>query len=174
VAAALAEAGVDAGPDAVRRGIAAEFRTWAPARQVHPDTPALLDGARGLGLRTALAANTFDPPDLFRADLAEQGIGGRVDAVVLSCEVGVRKPHPRFYAAVLEALGVEPAAVMWVGDRMRDDMFGPAEAGMQTCLAAWYRRDPEAPGRGVMTCTEPLHVVEILEGIVESGSAGKI
>jgi FMN phosphatase YigB (HAD superfamily) len=174
VAAALGEAGIAAPPAAVRRGIEAEFRAWAPARRVHPDTPALLDGVRRLGLRAAVAANTFDPPDLFRADLAAQGIGGLVNAVVLSCEVGVRKPHPRFYAAVLDALEAAPAAVMFVGDTVRDDVLGPADAGMQTCLATWYRKDQETAGRGVTVGTEPLQVVEILEGIVESGRAGKI
>jgi FMN phosphatase YigB (HAD superfamily) len=174
VAAALAEAGIGAPPAAVRRGIEAEFRAWAPARHVHPDAPTLLDGVRRLGLRVAVAANSFDPPGLFRADLAAQAIGGRADAVVLSCEVGLRKPHPRFYAAVAEALAAEPGAVMFVGDSFRDDVLGPYEAGMRACLATWYRKDQEAPGRGVTICTEPLHVVQILEGIVESGWAGKI
>jgi FMN phosphatase YigB (HAD superfamily) len=174
VAAALLRVGIDAPPGAVESGIEAEFRAWAPARHVHPDAPALLDAVRRLGLRAAVAANTFDPPALFRADLAEQGIGGRVDAVVLSAEVGLRKPHPRFYAAVLEALAADPGAVMFVGDSLRDDVLGPADLGMQTCLATWYRKDQEARGRGVTMGTEPLHVVEILEGIVESGRAGKI
>jgi FMN phosphatase YigB (HAD superfamily) len=174
VAAALAEAGIAAPADAVRRGIEAEYRAWAPARHVHPDTPALLDGVRALGLRTAVAANTFDPPEFVRAGLTRQGIGGRADAVVLSCEVGVRKPHPRFYAAVAEALRVDPGEVVFVGDSFRDDVLGPARAGMRTCLATWYRHDPAAPGRGVTMGTEPLHVVQILVGIVESGSAGKI
>jgi FMN phosphatase YigB (HAD superfamily) len=174
VAGALRDAGIGAAPAAVQRGIEAEYRSWAAARHVHPDTPALLDGVRALGLRSAVAANTFDPPGLFRADLLAQGIGGRVDAVVLSCEVGVRKPDPRFFAAVAEALGVEPGEAMFVGDSMRDDVLGAAAAGMPACLATWYRRDPESRGRGVTTGTEPLHVVEILEGIVESGRAGKI
>ena len=174
VAGALREAGIDAASAAVRRGIEAEYRCWAPARHVHPDTPALLEGVRALGLRSAVAANTFDPPGLFRADLAEQGIGGRADALVLSCEVGVRKPDPRFFAAVAEALGVDPREAMFVGDSVRDDVRGAAAAGMQTCLATWYRRDPEGTGRGVTMGTEPLHVVQILEGIVESGRAGKI
>lgn len=174
VAEALRGAGIGAAPAAVRHGIEAEYRCWAPARHVHPDTPALLDGVRALGLRSAVAANTFDPPGLFRADLAEQGIAGRVDAVVLSCEVGVRKPDPRFFAAVTEALGADPAETMFVGDSVHDDVLGAAAAGMQTCLATWYRHDPEAGGRGVTMGTEPLHVVEILEGIVESGRAGKI
>ena len=174
VAAALAEAGIEAPAAAVGRGVEAEFRVWAPARRVHPDTPALLAGVRRLGLRVAVAVNTFDPPGLFRADLDEQGIGGCADAVVLSCEVGVRKPHPRFYAAVLDALGTDAGAVMFVGDSFGADVAGPWEAGMQACLATWYRKDQEAAGRGVTICTEPLHVVQILEGIVESERAGKI
>ncbi|HEX3331931.1 MAG TPA: HAD family hydrolase [Gaiellales bacterium] len=174
VTGALREAGIDAAPEAVRRGIEAEYRTWAPARHVHPDTPALLDGVRALGLRSAVAANTFDPPDLVRAELADQDIAGRVDAVVLSCEVGVRKPDPRFFAAVGAALRADPGETMFVGDSVRDDVAGAAAAGMRSCLATWYRQDPEAGGRGVTMGTEPLHVVQILEGIVESGRAGKI
>lgn len=158
----------------VDRCVEAEFRVWAPARHVHPDAPALLDGVRRRGLACALVANTFDPPALFRADLDAQGIGGRMDATVLSAELGVRKPHPAVYAALVERLGVDPAAILFVGDRLADDVDGPAAAGMQTCLAAWYRRDPGSAGRAVTICTEPLHVLEILEALVGSGSTGKI
>ena len=170
----LAGLGADAGAEAVRRGIEAEYRAWAPARRVHPDTPALLDGVHALGLATAVAANTFDPPDLFRADLATQGIAGRADAVVLSAELGVRTPHPAVYAAVAGALGVAAEEVMFVGDTVARDVDAPAAAGMRTCLAAWYRRDPAAAGRCVPICTEPLQVLVILEALVRSGSAGKI
>lgn len=170
----LAELGVPAGAGAVRRGIEAEYRAWAPARRLHPDTPALLDGVAARGLRTAVVANTFDPPGLFRADLDEQGIGRRVDAVVLSWEVGVRTPHPAMYAAVADALQAAPGGVLFVGDTVANDVDGPAAAGMQTCLAAWYRLDPAARGRSVPMCTEPLQVLVILEALVRSGSAGKI
>jgi HAD superfamily hydrolase (TIGR01509 family) len=174
VAGVLRDLGVDASTALVQRAIAAEHAVWAPARRVHPDAAALLDGLRALGLRCGLCANTFDPPVLFRADLAAQGIAGRMDAVVLSCELGVRKPHPAVYAAVAAGLGAAPGEVLFVGDRVADDVAGPAAAGMRTCLAAWYRRDPEAAGRGVTICTEPLHVLEFAEGLVRSGSPGKI
>jgi len=170
----LAELGVEAGTGAVRRGIEAEYRIWAPARRVHPDTAALLDGVAARGLRTAVVANTFDPPELFRADLEAQGIGDRADAVVLSCEVGLRTPHPAAYTAVASALDAAPSEVLFVGDTVANDVDGPAAAGMRTCLAAWYRRDPAARGRSVPICTEPLQVLVILEALVRSGSAGKI
>jgi putative hydrolase of the HAD superfamily len=174
VTAVLGELGVDAPAALVRRGIEAEYRMWAPARHVHPDALALLDGVRAQGLRCAVVANTFDPPGLFRADLGAQGIAERVDAIVLSCELGVRKPHPAVYAAVTGALGVAPGEVLFVGDRFSDDVAGPRAAGMQACLAAWYRHDPGGRGRCVPICTEPLHVLEIAAGLVRSGSPGKI
>ncbi len=174
VTAVLGELGVDAPPPRVRRGIEAEYRAWAPARHVHPDALALLDGVRAQGLRCAVVANTFDPPGLFRADLRAQGIGERVDGIVLSCELGVRKPHPAVYAAVCGALGVGPGEVLFVGDRVSDDVAGPLAAGMRACLAAWYRHDPADRGRSVPMCTEPLHVLEIVAGLVRSGSPGKI
>jgi putative hydrolase of the HAD superfamily len=170
----LAALGVPAAAGLVRRCIEAEYRCWAPARHVHPDALALLDGVRGRGLRCALAANTFDPPELFRADLVAQGIAGRMDAIVLSCELGLRKPHPAVYAAVAAALDLDPADVLFVGDRLRDDVLGPAAAGMHTCLATWYRLDPGDRSRAGAVCTEPLQVLGELEGIVESGSPGKI
>ena len=170
----LSTLGVHASAGRVRRCIEAEYRAWAPARHVHPDALALLDGVRERGLRCALAANTFDPPPLFRADLRAQGIAERVDAVVLSCELGVRKPHPAFYKAVAASVGVDPADMFWVGDSISDDVLGPAAAGMRACLAAWYRLDPGDRGDSVPICTEPLQVLGILEALVGSGSPGKI
>jgi FMN phosphatase YigB (HAD superfamily) len=174
VAEVLGELGLPAPADVLRRCIEAEYRCWAPARHVHPQTLALLDGVRALGLRCAVVADTFDPPGLFRADLAEQGIAARVDAVVLSCELGVRKPHPAVYAATAAALGAEPGDVMFVGDRLREDVDGPAAAGMRTCLATWYRLDTGARAAAAEGCAEPLDVLGKLEGIVEFRSPGKI
>jgi FMN phosphatase YigB (HAD superfamily) len=170
----LAELGLPAPPEVVRRCIEAEYRCWAPARHVHPQTVALLDGVRALHLRCAVVADTFDPPGLYRADLAAQGIAGRVDAIVLSCELGVRRPHPGVYAAVAAALAAEPTEVMFVGDRLREDVAGPAEAGMQTCLATWYRDDAGGRAAAGGVCAEPLDVLGKLEGIVEFRSPGKI
>jgi FMN phosphatase YigB (HAD superfamily) len=174
VAEVLDELGLPAPAEVVRSCIEAEYRRWAPARQVHPQALALLDGVRALGLRCAVVANTFDPPELFRADLAAQGIAERVDAVVLSCELGVRKPHPAVYAAVAAALGADGAEVMFVGDRLGEDVAGPAAARMRTCLATWYRVDPGEHSAAGSVCAEPLDVLGKLEGIVEFQSPGKI
>jgi putative hydrolase of the HAD superfamily len=170
----LAELGLRAPAEVVRRCVEAEYRSWAPARHVHPQALALLDGVRAMGLRCAVVADTFDPPGLYRSDLEAQGIAERVDAVVLSCEIGLRRPHPAVYAAVAAALGADPAEVMFVGDRLWEDVAGPAAAGMRTCLATWYRVDPGDHSSAGAVCSQPLEVLGELEGIVEFRSPGKI
>ena len=170
----LVELGLPAPPTLVRRCIEAEYRAWAPARHVHPQALALLDGVRALGLRCAVVADTFDPPALFRADMAAQDI-----AEPRRCHralVRARRPqaHPQVYAAVAAALDADPAEVMFVGDRLHEDIAGPAEAGMQTCLATWYRLDPGDRSAAGRACAEPLDVLGKLEGIVEFRSPGKI
>jgi epoxide hydrolase-like predicted phosphatase len=92
---------------------------------VRPDT-ALLDAVRryhDAGIRTALVSNSWR-----RADYGELP---DFDVVVLSQEVGIRKPDERIYTIALERLGLPAEACVFV-----DDLGGnlkPAKAlGMTT------------------------------------------
>jgi putative hydrolase of the HAD superfamily len=150
--------GLAADGEVVRRAIAAEHRVWEGATRLRPGALGLLDGVRARGLRVGVVANTFDPPELFRGDLRALGIAPRTDAIVLSCEVGMRMPHPAVYRAALAALGAAAA----------DSLLATAAAGPRASVPA---------GLGVRTVaagTEPLQLLRLVEGIVESGSAGKI
>jgi FMN phosphatase YigB (HAD superfamily) len=63
-----------------------------------------------------------------------------VDDVVTSDELGVEKPDPAFFAAVLARVGVtDPARVLYVGDRVDNDVLPALEAGMAAC---WLTRGP--------------------------------
>jgi putative hydrolase of the HAD superfamily len=95
-----------------------------------PDT-AMLDAvraARSAGLRTGLISNSWGNERYDRALLAEL-----FDGVVISGEVGLRKPAEEIYRLGAEAVGLEPAACAYV-----DDLGGnlkPARAlGMTTFL----------------------------------------
>jgi FMN phosphatase YigB (HAD superfamily) len=46
---------------------------------------------------------------------------------------------------VLAALGVDPAAALFVGDSLAADIAGAAALGMHTCQAVWFVAD-DAPG----------------------------
>src|SRR5262249_43328437 len=65
-----------------------------------------------------------------RASLDRTGIARRMDAVVVSGEVGHVKPHPLLFRTVLGQLGVEPREALFVGDNWLGDVQGAKRAGM--------------------------------------------
>jgi HAD superfamily hydrolase (TIGR01509 family) len=77
-----------------------------------PGMPGLLDDLEGVVLRVT-ASNYAHWVD----ELADRMLGERFDRVLASCHLGVRKPDPAFYRAVLDRLGMRPAEVAFVDDR---------------------------------------------------------
>lgn len=69
------------------------------------------------------------------------------------------KPSPRFYTNILEENGLRPCEVLFVGDSLTDDIYGPNKVGIKTC---WVNRTGAKAGVYV-----PDHVVENLLEIEE-------
>lgn len=75
-----------------------------------PGMAAVLARARELGVRTALLSNSWG------FDYDRTGWDALFDVVVISGEVGLRKPDPAIYRLTAERLGVEPARCVFVDD----------------------------------------------------------
>jgi len=67
----------------------------------------------------------------------EIGWAGRFDAIADSMRVGIEKPDPRIFAWVAARLGVDPAAIVHVGDSHPADVGGALAAGAR---AIWFGR----------------------------------
>ena len=107
------------------------FRT----EDVYADVVPTFSVLREQGLRIVLAGNQ---PERRAAQL--RALDLPVDDLMTSDELGVEKPDPAFFTAVLERLGVEdPSLVLYVGDRVDNDVLPAAEAGLSTC---WLTRGP--------------------------------
>ncbi|HZO79668.1 MAG TPA: HAD family phosphatase [Solirubrobacteraceae bacterium] len=78
-----------------------------------PDTKmaAAIRGARRAGVRTALVSNSWGTGTYDRALLNEL-----FEAVVISGEVGVRKPAPQIYKLAAERIDVAPQACVFIDD----------------------------------------------------------
>ncbi|WP_026208950.1 HAD family hydrolase [Catelliglobosispora koreensis] len=61
------------------------------------------------------------------------------DAIFTSAEWGVEKPDQAFYLKVAEVAGVKPQEILYVGDRLDNDVLAAGQAGMRTAL---IRRGP--------------------------------
>ncbi|MFE9104732.1 HAD family hydrolase [Actinomadura geliboluensis] len=97
---------VDGGPVEAPGLIARMFAAFSPVEPMYD----ALRAARAAGTRTALLSNSWGneyPHDLF-ADL--------FDAVVISAEVGMRKPDERIFRHALDLLGLDAADCVFIDD----------------------------------------------------------
>ncbi|GAB3923886.1 hypothetical protein GCM10011575_02250 [Microlunatus endophyticus] len=83
--------------------------------------------------RLAVVSNTHSQrlvPDHLQA----MGVADLFDAVVLSVDIGHRKPHPAIYRAALDRLGVDASRALFVGDTYAADYEGPRQQGIRALL----------------------------------------
>jgi putative hydrolase of the HAD superfamily len=98
---------------------------WRP----FPDVVATLQGLRELGLEVWIGSN-FDS----RLRPVVEGLPELADLVprvVVSSEVGYRKPHPKFFQAVCDRMGLPPEQILCVGDDLENDVLGARRAGLE-------------------------------------------
>jgi HAD superfamily hydrolase (TIGR01662 family) len=62
-----------------------------------------------------------------------------VDLVATSDDWGVTKPEPGFFQRIAESVPHAPSEILYVGDRLDNDIQPASRAGMKT---AWIRRGP--------------------------------
>jgi len=83
--------------------------------------------------RLAIVSNVHEAY-LVPSHLEKMGLKNRFDAVILSVEVGWRKPHPEIYATALQTLGAQADQAVFVGDTHSADFLGPERAGIKSFL----------------------------------------
>lgn len=87
---------------------------------------------RSAGFRLAVGSNFDGRLRRVLAGLPE--LAALCPSLVISSEVGYRKPHPRFYQAVCETLGLAADRLLFVGDDPENDVAGPTRAGLRGVL----------------------------------------
>jgi epoxide hydrolase-like predicted phosphatase len=93
-----------------------------------PSMVAATRRVRAAGVRTGLISNSWSTTHYDR-DL----LGELFDAVVISAEVGLRKPEPEIYLLTAERAGVGAGACVFVDD-LRDNCAGAEAVGMPAIL----------------------------------------
>jgi len=88
------------------------------------------------GLKLGVCSNFTHTPAAVRV-IEEAGLAPHLDAIVVSEEVGVRKPRKEIFDEALRRLGVSAAEAVHVGDNLAADVAGAAAVGMK---AIWLTR----------------------------------
>ncbi|HLC41669.1 MAG TPA: HAD family hydrolase [Methylomirabilota bacterium] len=102
--------------------------------------------------RFAIVSN-FDYAATVHLILERELITNYFDAVIVSDEIGWRKPTPVIFHEALRRLSLEPSEVLFVGDRAEIDVLGAKQVGMS---AAWVN-----PNREPLPSGAPAPDIEI-------------
>jgi putative hydrolase of the HAD superfamily len=107
--------------------------------RVYDDVAPTLQRCRARGLKLGIISN-WD--ERLRPLLGQIGLAPYFDAIVISVEVGHRKPEREIFQRAVDLLQVSPAAVLHVGDSIDEDLRGAVAAGFQALLLE--RRGPSS------------------------------
>ncbi len=129
------------------------------ARWEASDRSSVFDALRSRGLRVGFVSNTLTAPQVMQRRLKEFGLLDHAEVAVFSVEHGVRKPNPEIYRIALRTLSVEPGEVVFVGDRVREDVRGPQSLGMRSVLTHEFRQEDPAE-------SAPLAVIKHLDDVI--------
>jgi putative hydrolase of the HAD superfamily len=137
--AAIGELGID--DEGMARMLAERFP--AERRQRHilfDDTIGCLERVRP-DYRLALLSNGAS--DLQREKIVGAGLEKWFSTIIISADLGVRKPEPEYFRIALDRLGIGPAEAAMIGNSLKNDIGGAQSAGI---FAVWLNRDGGDPG----------------------------
>jgi putative hydrolase of the HAD superfamily len=148
ISAALESQGYHVLPEDARIAAAVDayFSAFLDYCHLIPGTPEMLETLKGLYHLGLLSNFTHGPAA--REIIDQIGLTSFFDVVLISGELGYRKPHPVIYRQFIQQLGVRRNRILYVGDDPEPDIIGAQQAGLQ-CVWFTYVRDhniPLAPG----------------------------
>ncbi|MDT8898487.1 HAD family hydrolase [Thermanaerothrix sp. 4228-RoL] len=128
--------GIEAAPAHLSEALAAFYAPseacWQPDEEAVPTLAHL----RRVGYRLGVISNAGDAADVHYL-VEKAGLQPYLDEVIVSAEVGRRKPHPDIFTHALRCFGVEAAQAVMVGDLLWADVWGAQQVGMR---GVWLTR----------------------------------
>lgn len=105
---------------------------WINARTMEKSVPSIL---RNLKRRYNLGviSNLEYPPAVSRT-LERFGVVDLFDAIIVSADVGWRKPSPKIFRKAMETMRISASETVYVGDELDHDIEGATKVGMHTVL----------------------------------------
>jgi FMN phosphatase YigB (HAD superfamily) len=114
--------------------------------------------ANAKGYRMAIVSN-FDYAPTARALIGKLGIGELFESIVISEDVGWRKPKDIIFKKSLSELGTDPGDALFIGDNFEADIKGSRGVGMDS---VWINRKHE-PEKNLVP--EPAYIIRTLHEI---------
>lgn len=107
---------------------------WFGEDDLYPDVRPALSSLREMGVRVGVVGNQTK-----RAGGLLRGLDLPADFIATSDDWGVQKPDTAFFDKVIDVVAYPPEEIVYVGDRIDNDIKPAKEVGMRT---AFIRRGP--------------------------------
>jgi putative hydrolase of the HAD superfamily len=173
ISSALESHGYDVKPDDSRiaEAVEAYFTAFYDYSRLIPGTQEMLDRVRAT-YRLGMLTNFTHGPAA-RKIIGQLGLTPLFDAIIISGEIGFRKPNPLVFQELCGHLGVLETQIMHVGDDPEADILGALNAGIQpvwvmhgqgTSFGGALPQEPALPVGDVPTISNWQELLAILDG----------
>jgi len=116
------------------------------------------------GYRLGVISNTVSSeqtPDF----LAEMNLDNYFELVLLSCNIGIRKPDPAIFFEATRHMGVDPKNCAYVGDQVDRDILGSQNAGFPVSVLIDHLDSPT--GDPKLNLPKPTHTINSLTELLD-------
>jgi len=108
---------------------------WEHATVTDDEVLPLFSRLKVDGIKIGVLSNTVWPKHWHEEIFDRDGILDMLDGAVYSSDIAWTKPSAQAFRAAMDAVGAhDPGQCVFVGDRLFDDVWGAASAGMRTIL----------------------------------------
>jgi putative hydrolase of the HAD superfamily len=107
----------------------------------YPEAVSVLEILKEREFKLGVVSNATD---LVRRVFDNLGLTKYFDFLVISDEVGVRKPSPKIFHLAMEMAGTSPGRSLFVGDKLATDVAGAKRVGMNAVLVDRVNAFPDA------------------------------
>ena len=140
----LKELGIDDGADKLMKAFGDRFHQFAPKVEswvAYSDTKPVLKALKKRDFKIGMVSNATE---LLRRVLDSLGLAEYFEFLIISDEVGVRKPSPKIFQLAIKAAGTSPNRAVYVGDKLTVDVLGAKRAGLNAVLIDRDNAFPDA------------------------------
>ncbi len=110
------------------------YKPLSDVARVEDDLHATLRQLQDMSLRMAIISNTFLPAAVLDRHLQQYDLLQYFPVRIYSSQTIYRKPDRRIYQYALQQVGVTAEQTLMVGDRLREDIRGSTQLGMNAVM----------------------------------------
>jgi HAD-superfamily hydrolase, subfamily IIIA len=131
----------DPPPEHTRLALDSLYKITQAYWKVEADARSTIEELQTCGYRLGLISNAGDAKDA-QTLFDKTRLRSFFELVIISADVGVRKPAPRIFELALKQMALQPQQAIMVGDTLGADILGARNAGLSS---VWITRRADSP-----------------------------